>query len=146
MFTIANTRRLVAAAVLAVLATGCKESTDPEENEPEVATMRLTVGTSTVTVSENGTVTGGPLRITTADQALTATFLKADGSVESLVTAAEFRLDVTGGTGITFTRTGSFAGNIRGAAASTTNVNVSLFHLIENHADFGPFTVPVQVQ
>jgi hypothetical protein len=145
MFSIAITRRLAAALLLSANATACKESTDPGENEPEVASIRLTVGASTVTIAENGAVTGGPLRITTADQPLTASFLKADGSVESLVTSSEFRLDVTGGTGVTFARTGPFAGTIRGSAATTSTVTVSLFHLIENHADFGPFTVPVQV-
>lgn len=145
MISIGFSRRVVAAVLLSAFATACKESTDPGEEEPEVASVRLTVGTSTVTVAENGAVTGGPLRLTTADQGLTATFLKADGSVESLVTSAEFRLDVTGGTGVTFTRTGAFAGNIRGTAGTNTSVNVSLFHLIENHADFGPFPVAVQV-
>jgi hypothetical protein len=146
MFSINNVRRLAAFALIAVTAVACKESTDPEEDEPEVASMRLAVGASSVTVAENGTVTGGPLRITTADQALTATFLKGDGTPETRVTAAEFRLDVTGGTGITFSRTGPFGGNLKGASAGTVTVNFSLFHLIENHADFGPFPVFVQVQ
>lgn len=146
MFSINNVRHLAAFALIAVTAVACKESTDPEEDEPEVASMRLTVGASTVTVAENGTVTGGPLRISTADQALSATFLKADGTPEAKVTSAEFRLDATGGTGITFTRTGAFGGNIKGASAGTVTVTFSLFHLIENHPDFGPFPVSVQVQ
>ena len=146
MFSIPSVRRLAALALIAATAVACKESTDPGEDEPEVSSMRLTVGSSTVTVAENGAVTGGPLRISTTDQALSATFLRADGTPESLVTAAEFRLDVTGGTGITFTRTGPFGGTLRGASAGTVTVNFSLFHLIENHADFGPFPVSVQVQ
>lgn len=145
MYSIAMPRRFAVALLLSLVATACKESTDPGEEEPEVASVRLTVGASTVTVAENGAVTGGPLRITTADQPLSAVFLTADGSVESLVTSDEFRLDVAGGTGVTFTRTGPFAGTMRGTAGTTTSVNVSLFHLIENHADFGPFPVPVQV-
>ncbi len=145
MFARAMTRRYAAVLLLSLVAAACKESTEPDD-EPEVASMRLTVGSSTVTVAENGQVTGGPLRITTANQTITADFLKADGSVESRVTDAEFRFDITGGTGVTFTRTGAFAGTIRGAAAGTTTVTVSLFHLIENHEDFGPFPLSVQTQ
>lgn len=139
-------RRFIAATLVLFAATACKESTSTEEDEPEVATMRLTVGSQTVTVAENGAVTGGPLRITTAAQTLTAAFLKADGSPETLVNSDVFRLEVTGGTGVTFTRASQFAGSIRGTAAGNTTVSFSLFHTEENHNDFGPFPVAVQIQ
>lgn len=138
-------RRLSVAAAL-LLVTACRESTDPGDPEPEVATMRLTVGTSTVNIAENGAVTGGPLRISTADQLLTASFLKADGTVESLVIPDVFELRLTNLTGVTFTRTGAFSGNIRGAAAGPTTINAALFHLVEGHEDFGPFPVAVLIQ
>lgn len=146
MRTTMFSRRLVAATLALFVATACKDSTAAEEDEPEVATMRLTVGSQTVTVAENGTVTGGPLRISTTNQTITAAFLKADGTPETKVNAPEFELAVTGGTGITFTRASQFSGSIRGASASTTTVTFSLFHKEENHNDFGPFPVQVQVQ
>ncbi len=140
-------RRLVAATLLLFVATACKDSTSSEDDEPEIASMRLTVGGASVTVAENGAVTGGPLRITTANQTLTAAFLKADGTPEDKVTSdPSFRLEVTGGTGVTFTRSAPFTGTIRGAAAGSTTVTFSLFHTTENHNDFGPFPVTVQIQ
>jgi hypothetical protein len=146
MFSQAITRRLAVMFLMTATVAACKESTGEDEDEPEVATMRLTVGSQTVTVAENGTVTGGPLRIATANQTLTAQFLKADGTVEGRVSEAEFRLEVTGATGITFTRQSGFVGSIRGAAAGTTTVNFGLLHVEENHVDFGPFPVQVQTQ
>lgn len=146
MFSRLALRRVFPAfALVAVFLAACNESTAVDD-EPEVATMRLSIGTSTVNVAENGTVTGGPLLLTTSDQLLSATFLRADGSVESKVNDVVFRLDVTGGTGVTFTRVSPFTGNIRGAAAATTTVTFGLFHTEENHTDFGPFQVPVQIQ
>lgn len=132
--------------LLAVAFTACRESTDPGDPEPEVATIRLTVGANVVSIAENGAVTGGPLRITTTDQVLTADFLRADGTPDPLVTSVAHRLDLAASAGITFTPTSAFMGSIRGATAGTTGtIQVSLFHVEEGHADLGPFPVPVQV-
>jgi hypothetical protein len=141
-------RRIAAFLVLALAMTtaACRESIDPGDPEPEVATIRLTVGGNAVTIAENGAVTGGPLRISTTDQTLTAEFLRADGSPELLVTSQTHRLDLTGGTNVTFTRASAFSGAIRGSAAGTTTMQVSLFHLEENHPDFGPFPIQVETQ
>ena len=150
------TRRAAAAAVLALALFGaaCSDSTgtDDDEHEPEVATMRLTIGNSTVNVSANGTVTGGPLVIPRgATTPITASFLKADGTPDPKVTASEFRLQVTlstGVTGITFANAtpnglnGSFTTT---ATATGGQIRFALLHIEENHEDFGPFPVTVQV-
>jgi len=145
-------RERIGAGLLAILALGlpaasCDDETAPEE-EPEVATMRLIVGAQTVNVADDGTVTGGPIIIPVGNTAISAAFLRADGTAEPLVTADVFRLDVASdNAGIaSFTRGGSFNGNLVGAAAGSTILRFSLFHLEEQHEDFGPFPVAVTVQ
>lgn len=137
-------RPIAFALAAALVMAGCKEDAD---EEPDIATLRIMAGTQTITISDNGTVTGGPLTVTVGTaRAITATALKADGMPETRVTDAEFRLDVTPGAGtLTFTRTGPFAGNLNASAAGSTTISVQLFHIIENHPDFGPFNVPVTV-
>jgi hypothetical protein len=118
------------------------------EAEPAVATMRLTVGTQTIDVADNGAVTPAAGITISANTNLTATFLKADGSAETLVTADEFELRVTPANAalVTFTRSGAFAGTLNRLASGSTQLSVELFHLIEQHEDLGPFNVPITVQ
>lgn len=148
-----NSRYQARSSFLAVLVAGlalgaCGDDPAAPDDEPKVATMRLVVGAQTVNVSEGGVVTGGPIVLATGvDVPVVATFLRANGSPDPLVTSATFRLDVQPGTSaVTFTRTGPFAGTLRGAQSGTTQLSFSLFHLEEGHPDFGPFTVPATVQ
>jgi hypothetical protein len=145
-------RKPSVAGLLAILAFGlpaasCGSSTEPEE-EPEVAIMRLTVGAQTVDVAEDGAVSGGPIVIAQGNTAISAAFLRADGTADPLVTADVFRLDAeSDNAGIaSFVRGGSFNGSLVGAAAGSTILRFSLFHLEEQHEDFGPFPVAVTVQ
>ena len=64
--------------------------------------------------------------------------VRANGEVETLVSAAEFELRLEGlNTAIaTFTRTGAFTGTLTGVAVGTDAVTVELFHTGEGHADF----------
>ncbi|HXV85510.1 MAG TPA: hypothetical protein VD793_02370 [Gemmatimonadales bacterium] len=146
--TPARFRRFLWAAPLALgvalLGGSCP---DEVEQEPEVAAVRLTVGTQTVEVSDNGTVTPAAGITINATTNLSATFLRADGSTETLVTDAEFELRVTSqSTGVvTFTRTGPFAGTLNKLSTGPTQLSVELFHLVEQHPDFGPFPVPITV-
>lgn len=135
---------LLLLGLLSLGGVACKE--DPAD-EPQIATLRIAAGAQTINISDNGTVTGGPLTLTVGTaRAITATALKADGMPETLVTDAEFRLDVTPAAGtVTFARTGPFAGSLTATAAGSTTISVQLFHIIENHPDFGPFNVPVTV-
>ncbi|MGE0160321.1 MAG: hypothetical protein AB7T31_12995 [Gemmatimonadales bacterium] len=138
--------RIVLLAGGMVLA-GCND--DPVvEDEPEVATMRLTIGSQVVDVDDTGAVTGGPIALTTGvNPTVTAQWLKADGSAETLVTSGvfELRAEPANTAVVTFTRTGAFAGTLDGLTAGSTQIEFSLFHLEEGHEDFGPFDVDVTV-
>ncbi len=131
---------------LSLMLAACN-STTPEEEEPEVETLRIIMGTDTVDIASNGTVTGGPIDLGVGNTAFTVQWLKADGTPESLVTAAEFQLNVdSDNTAVaTFSRTSAFAGNLVGVAAGSTTLEFSLFHLAEAHEDFGPHPVSVTV-
>ncbi|MBM4193537.1 MAG: hypothetical protein FJ202_04045 [Gemmatimonadetes bacterium] len=148
--------RHATAAVLALslFAGGCKkDATAPEEEEPEVATMRLTInGTTVVNVSENGTVTG-TFRIPVGTSTVVATWLKADGSADPIASdASAFRLAVVvpsnaNGVAFALSATNNFTGTFTATSNTMTAVPVTfgLFHIAEQHTDFGPFTVPVTV-
>jgi hypothetical protein len=153
-----RSRRTLQALSLALLAASTVACSDDElvssEPEPQVATMRLTVnttaGTSTVNVSENGTVTGGPLLIAN-NGTLTAQFLRADGTPDPIAAGFEFELRMTPAApaNLTFTRTGQFAGTltVTGLASNaTTTAQFALFHIAETHEDFGPFPVTMRVR
>ncbi|HEX9579727.1 MAG TPA: hypothetical protein VF970_01345 [Gemmatimonadales bacterium] len=145
----ARVNRLLWAAPLAlsVALIGGSCPDEPLEEEPEVATLRLSVGGQTVDVSDNGTVTPTGGITISANATLSASFLKADGSAETLVTADEFELRVTSqSTGVvTYTSTGAFAGTLNKLSTGGTQLSIELFHLVEQHADFGPFPVPITV-
>jgi hypothetical protein len=151
-----RTWTLCSIALLAL--TACKDTTDPD-HEPDVATLRLVVGTTnaqTVTVATGCAVTGGPISLT-VNQARTvsATFLNASGQPDPVANDAdEFQL--AGGEGqadpvpspssITFTRSGPFTGSLTGTAATTAgSMFVSLLHPVEGHEDWGPCAVPITV-
>lgn len=143
-------RRLAAFALPVLLvASACDESTSPEHDEPEVESMRLVIGSQTVTVTPAG-VTGGPIVLAVGANTITATFLNAEGEPDDHVSAAEFQLnvEVLGGAPITFQRstTNPFAGTLTASATvQGAQLRFALFHIEEQHEDFGPFTVPVNV-
>jgi hypothetical protein len=151
-------RIILPLALVAVLA-ACRDTTDPEP-EPDVATLRLTIGTTspqTVTVATNPgcAVTGGPINLTVNQaRAISASFLNAAGEPDPVANdPATFKL--AGGEGqqnptptppsIEFTRTGPFAGTLTGTAAAQGSVFLSLLHIEEGHEDWGPCSVPISV-
>jgi hypothetical protein len=139
-------RRVIAPALIAAAAALACDETTPPEQEPEVATMRLTVGSATIDVEEDGTVTGGPITIS-GNTSISAAWLKADGTAEDLVTGADFELtvEIANEAFVTFTRTGPFAGTLNRVAAGTTTATLALLHIEEQHEDFGPFPVSIVV-
>jgi hypothetical protein len=123
---------------------GCDD--DPvEPEEPEIGTMRITVGSQTLTFTE----AGGPttLTISGASTAIAATFLDPDG-VPLTLDAADFELRVSPANAgvLTFTRTTAFSGTLNRVAIGTTTVELAAFHKGEGHDDFGEFVVTVTVQ
>lgn len=144
--TFSRRRFTVLAAALLTLGTGaCKDSTAPEE-EPEVVTMRITpAGGTAITVGSTGTVTGSLTVPAGGTRSFTVEFLNAAGQPDPIVDGSTFQVSVTPSAGITFARTGPFAGTLTGGAAGTVAVQFGLLHIEENHNDFGPFTVNVTV-
>lgn len=119
----------------------------PDEPEPAVQTMRLTVGGTAYDFTTANTPTI-PLRTNTAT-AVSAQFLRSNGQPETLVTAEQFELRVraTAASDLTFTRTGAFTGTLTTTrpAGQTFSGSAELFHLGEQHPDFGPRTFSVTV-
>ena len=137
-------------ALLAIVPFALACNDDPaDEGDPAeaVVAMRLTVGGQTITISETGAVTGGPIVIPRANTAIAAVFLDAANAVVSGLDA-EFRLEVTSDNAsiATFARISAFAGTLTGVAAGQTTLRFALFHVAENHEDFGFYPVPTTVQ
>ena len=142
---------IVAAILFIGFATACDDDdpTAPEE-EPDVATVRLTAGAQSITIPRSGQPSGN-LVIPAGTSAVTAQFLKPDGSPETLVTEAEFELRIVPTTpaNLAFNRTGAFAGNLVTTgltSGQTTTAQVSLYHRIEQHEDFGPLPFTIRIQ
>jgi hypothetical protein len=142
---------------LAAFALACNDTTDPEP-EPEIATMRILVGTGanqqTVNVAKSGCVrTGNPITLalnTTTN--ISISFLNAAGQPDAVANdAAIFTVAGTTPPGtagapaaepaptpstIVWARTGNFTGTLRGSAATTAgSVTFSALHMEEGHAD-----------
>lgn len=151
MFSAIKTQRvrLVAVALFSAAAFAACDDDDPTEpeEEPEVSSVRLTVGANSVTV----TTTSNPtLNLAAGANTVTAQWLRADGSVETLVTDAEFELRISGvsGSNLAWTPTGAGGGTLTVSGLSggqTAAARVVLFHLEEQHEDFGPVNFTVRV-
>ena len=121
---------------------------DGGDTEANVSSVRLTVGGQTISVSNTGAVTGGPITVTRpATPAISASFLNAAGAQDPVAHGGNFQLNATSAdtSTLVFTRTSAFAGTLTGVAAGSINLNVSLFHVTDGDNDFGPFAVPVTV-
>jgi hypothetical protein len=113
--------------------TACED--DPvEPEEPEIGTVRLTIGSQTVNLAPGATVS---VTVSGATNAVSATFLGEDGSALTL-DGSEFELRLIPRTTgrVTYTRSASFSGSLARVAAGSVLVDVQIFHLIENHEDF----------
>ena len=79
--------------------------------------------------------------------ATTATFLDKNGNpVAGLEEESQLTVTPVNTTLLTFTRTGVFAGTLTRLAAGTTALEVALFHIQEQHENFGPHNISVTVQ
>lgn len=154
---VSRRRALHVAAALAIttLAAACgKDSTEPDEAEPSVASIRLAFSNAAAPVTFSG-VAGETRNVTIPRGAttVTASWLRADGTIDPVATTQTFRLEVTPAAtgGITFVRsaTNAFSGSITAttatAAGTTIPVQFALFHVAEGHEDFGPITVNIAV-
>jgi len=141
---------------LAVVATAgllaCDDIDDPPLDESKVATIRLTVGTQTITIAEDCVISGGPIRIGAGTTPIAASFLLAGGEPDPIVTGTNFQLRFTlANAGLaSFTRTGPFTGTLTRSAAGNTTATVALFHFEDDdddeHNDVSCPNVALQVQ
>jgi hypothetical protein len=137
------TLAVAAVAALTVVAAGCGGD-DHDDDEPEFATMRITIGGTVVDFAGTCTPSVAQVTIPAAGAQVSASFLRADNSPDPVVTADKFELRV--GPASRFTRTGAFTGTLSGGAAGAAQVTFSLFHKVEQHEDFGPCSLTVVVQ
>jgi hypothetical protein len=112
--------------------------------------MRLVIGGQTVTVSP-GSVTGGPIQVSVGANSVSATFLGDDGLPDPNVSAAEYQLNIAvlGGAPIAFQRSSGspFSGTLTASGTvQGAQLSVSLFHVEEQHHDFGPVNVTANAQ
>jgi hypothetical protein len=129
-----------AAVLLAIAATtACERNPIEFDDEPDIAAVRLSVGNQVVTINESGVQTPASVTVPMGTTAISAQFLRSDGQVETRVTSDVFRLEIvpSSAPGVTFTRTGPFAGTLNATTAGTKTVEVQAFHIEEGHEDFG---------
>lgn len=129
------------AAMLALGAAGCSDDPTEPEAEPEIASITVTAGGSTVTIPASGAQTPGALQLTAnTSNTISIRFRNAAGADEPVIAADrdefEVRLTVgtttstfTAGTGSTFT--GTVTPTTTGAAAYT----LVLFSLHHGHPE-----------
>jgi hypothetical protein len=149
-FRRATTAALVIASLSLVAACGDDDPTDPEP-EPQVQTMTLTAGASSITIDKTTGAASGQLTVPAGTTTITASFKKADGSVESLVTGAEFDVRIRPATGTPFTWTPntSLGGSLVTSGVTsgqTIASSVDLYHREEAHEDFGPYNFTIRIQ
>jgi hypothetical protein len=155
MFASSWTRRplhlLVALLTLTAVAACSDDDPVAPEEEPEIQTVTLTVGASTVTIDKTTGAASGQLVVPAGTSTVVAVWKKADGSIESIVTSDEFDLKFapTNPANLSWTASGAFGGTLTTTgltSGQTTTAGVSLFHKLEQHDDFGPFTITIRIQ
>ena len=134
-------RHLRFAAVLFALtgtAAACDDPIDVDD-EPEVSTFRVMAVTPTgdmrtIDITESGQT---PASVTLpSGTAITVQFLRPDGSIETIVNPTDFELRVVPVSGgVTFARTGPFAGVLNSATPGPKTVTLQLYHLGEGHGE-----------
>lgn len=140
-------------SLVSLLALGACEAgqTDPVDQEPDIASMILNLDDVDYTATRNGfalqtlTTSTGVFTIKSAE------FLRPGGAPETAINLEDFRLGVAGNAdggplpdGVTFTRSGPFAGSVAGILeGQTLQVYFSLAHIEPEHDDFGPVALTV---
>lgn len=149
MMQIVRSSRRAATLVLAAFALSASACSNKEDHaEPEVEAMRVTIaGQSPITISATGVQSGTLNLVQGAATTITVEFLDAANANALIDHADEFQVQVNPavGSGLTFARTGAFAGTLTGTIAGSRTVALALLHIAENHEDFGPFNVNFNV-
>lgn len=143
--TFRSSRRFAALAVTALALGLAACSKDEDAYEVEVDFMRITAGAQQLMVNSTGAVTGSISISNGVATPITVAFLNGAMADALGVYADDFQVTVTTGTGLTFTRTGPFAGTLTGTLTGASSASFALLHIGENHEDFGPFPVTITV-
>jgi hypothetical protein len=143
-------RGLLSLALLLLVPTfsSCNDDDEVEEDPADaIEFVELTMGGVTLRLNlQGGVVSGGPLTVAVgAALPITARFLDEDGN-DINSTLGDFELRGTEPTRVTFASTGDFTGTITGVTAGAGNIKFALFHVIEQHEDWGPHDVAITVQ
>lgn len=151
-------RAAAGVAALAMVATACDDDPIGPDDEPDTTSIVLTIGTGATAqvvtwTTANGSVAPININIPASQtRAVTAVFLRADGSVDPIINVTDFRLDftATGGSGVTVAKTDNLAGTITTGATvgQSTTFTLGLVHIEEGHNEYattaGAFRVTVQ--
>jgi hypothetical protein len=149
-------RALTHSAVLGtlILAGACGDDTTEPEPEPEIVTIRVTAGASTVDIahSTTGAQTPGPLTLRTGQvNAVSFRFLGANGQDEPIVVdeRADLELTLTVPAGWAWTATGgsgaTFTANITPGQTGTATFQLTLFNTDHGHEEIDDRPVSVNV-
>ena len=142
----------LAVAVLATTAlASCDDDPVEPDDEPDVQTLTLTVGVSSITINGSTGAASGDLVVPAGTSTVTAVWRRADGSVEDLITSDEFELRIVPTTpaNLSWTPNGAFGGTLTTTgltSGQSTTAQVSLFHILEGHEDFGEFPITIRLQ
>jgi hypothetical protein len=133
---------------------GCTgdSTTGPGNGDPEVASLRLTVGNQLVTIDRNGSVVGGPIVLRAGVTAsVSAVFVQTSGLPDPRVTPAEYQLNLSSviqPSCLVYepSTTDPFAGTMRcDAPGATLAIRLSLHHVERQRDYWGPFNATVTV-
>lgn len=140
---IRRTLRLTALS-LALTATAACDRDELPEPEPEIARVVFSINGSSFTVNDAGVVTNGSTSIRVGAHQITAVAYDDRGVVIDEVANGIFELRGTStNTAILeFTKGNAMlTGTLRAKAAGSAAVSFGLWHLEENHEDWGPFAI-----
>jgi hypothetical protein len=132
------------AAASAALA-ACSSPSDADGHARDVAVIHLVTPDHTVVINPSGAQ--GGLTIPVGGTPIAAVFLSVRGDTVRLSESQfQIRLDTRAEQVVVFDRATPWSGTLRGIAPGTGLVDVSIFHIPANHADFGPHGLSVMVQ
>lgn len=133
----------LALAVSITAACGSNELPDPE---PEIAKVVFSIdGVEAFTVGNGGVVTSGNTVIPIGVYQLRAAAFDQDGNAIDEVADGIFELRGTNVNPATleFTKGNALlTGSLSAKQGGTASIRLELWHIEENHEDWGPFTIP----
>lgn len=142
-------RRSALALLSLALLVACESDVlDGLIDEPNVASMRIVLGTQAININCTNGTTSGPITLSQGAMInLSATFFTPDGDVDPNVTQASFQLNVTTGGSVGFQRNNvnPFAGTLTAGGAGTSQTLFALYNIETQQNECGPWPVTTVV-